>query len=97
MQIPPATSEPCKYMEGGACTNSLALPVYGAQPSAAVCAQCEFRNGLRGLGDAVAVVTTAFGIRPCGGCKERQSALNAAVPFPKKRKCNCPEKSANAG
>jgi hypothetical protein len=36
---------------------------------------------LRGLGDVVAAVTTAVGIKPCGGCKERQAALNRLVPF----------------
>lgn len=81
MQTRPATPEPCKYMVGGDCTNRLALPVYGARPSDGVCAQCEYRNGLRGLGDAVATITTVFGIKPCGGCKERQAAMNAAVPF----------------
>lgn len=30
-----------------------------------------------GLGDVVAKVTTALGIRPCGACKKRQRALNA--------------------
>ncbi|MFD0366610.1 hypothetical protein [Streptomyces sp. NPDC059071] len=29
-----------------------------------------------GLGDAVARVTTAAGIRPCGGCGRRAEALN---------------------
>jgi hypothetical protein len=36
---------------------------------------------MRGLGDVVAAVTTAVGIKPCGGCKERQAALNRLVPF----------------
>jgi hypothetical protein len=29
-----------------------------------------------GLGDAVAQVTRALGIQPCGGCKKRQEYLN---------------------
>jgi hypothetical protein len=29
-----------------------------------------------GLGDMVAAVTKAVGIKPCGGCLERQKALN---------------------
>jgi hypothetical protein len=29
-----------------------------------------------GLGDAIKRVTLAFGIRPCGGCERRASALN---------------------
>lgn len=36
---------------------------------------------LRGLGDVVAAVTSAVGITPCGGCKQRQAALNRLVPF----------------
>lgn len=41
------------------------------------------KPGLRGLGDVVAAVTSAVGITPCGGCKQRQEALNRAVPFGK--------------
>lgn len=29
-----------------------------------------------GLGDAIKRVTYAFGIKPCGGCQKRASALN---------------------
>jgi hypothetical protein len=36
---------------------------------------------MRGLGDAVAMVTTVIGIQPCVGCKERQAILNKLVPF----------------
>lgn len=36
---------------------------------------------MRGLGDAVARVTSAVGVKPCGGCKKRQEALNKMVPF----------------
>jgi hypothetical protein len=35
---------------------------------------------LFGLGDTVAAVTTAAGIKPCGACKKRQAALNKATP-----------------
>lgn len=34
-----------------------------------------------GLGDAVAALTRALGIQPCGGCKQRQATLNAIFPF----------------
>jgi hypothetical protein len=34
-----------------------------------------------GLGDLVASFTKAIGIKPCGGCKKRQAALNRLVPF----------------
>lgn len=33
-----------------------------------------------GLGDVVAAMTAAVGIKPCGGCKGRQANLNAATP-----------------
>jgi len=36
---------------------------------------------MRGLGDAIAAATTAVGIKPCGGCKQRQATLNKLVPF----------------
>jgi hypothetical protein len=34
-----------------------------------------------GLGDIVKRVTTAFGIKPCGGCERRAAALNRWVVF----------------
>lgn len=36
-----------------------------------------------GLGDVVANVTSAVGIKPCDGCKKRQESLNKLVPFKK--------------
>ena len=33
-----------------------------------------------GIGDAVAAVTTAVGIKPCGGCAKRKDAMNKATP-----------------
>lgn len=38
--------------------------------------KCGRAKKVRGLGDAVAAVTNAAGIKPCGGCKQRQEALN---------------------
>lgn len=35
----------------------------------------------RGLGDTIARITRAVGIKPCGGCKERQANLNRLVPY----------------
>jgi hypothetical protein len=32
-----------------------------------------------GLGDAVANITQAFGVQPCGGCQKRKDALNKRV------------------
>jgi hypothetical protein len=33
-----------------------------------------------GLGDVVASATKAVGVQPCGACRRRQEALNAATP-----------------
>lgn len=41
----------------------------------------ESPTPMRGLGDVVAAVTSAVGIKTCGGCKKRQEALNRLVPF----------------
>ena len=35
----------------------------------------------RGLGDTIAKITKAVGIKPCNGCRKRQEALNKAVPY----------------
>lgn len=35
----------------------------------------------RGVGDVIAKVTSAVGIKPCGGCKGRQGTLNNLFPF----------------
>jgi hypothetical protein len=34
-----------------------------------------------GLGDVVTRMTSAFGIRPCGGCLDRAAALNRWMMF----------------
>jgi hypothetical protein len=36
----------------------------------------------KGLGDSVAAVTAAVGIKPCGGCKSRQGTLNKKFATP---------------
>lgn len=38
-------------------------------------------NRSSGLGDTIAKVTSAVGIKPCGGCKKRQRQLNKLVPY----------------
>jgi hypothetical protein len=35
----------------------------------------------RGFGDTIAKITNAVGIKPCGGCKERQKRLNKIIPY----------------
>jgi len=37
----------------------------------------------RGLGDTVAKMTSAVGIKSCGECKKRQKFLNEKVPYRK--------------
>ena len=43
----------------------------------------EVREPSTGLGDTIAKATKAIGIKPCGGCKKRQAALNKLVPYKK--------------
>lgn len=43
----------------------------------------EQAQPMRGLGDLIARTTSAVGIKPCESCKQRQAALNRAVPFRK--------------
>ena len=35
----------------------------------------------RGLGDTVAKVTKAIGVKPCGRCQKRQQKLNEMFPY----------------
>ena len=37
----------------------------------------------RGLGDTIAKLTNAVGIKPCGGCKKRAEKLNRLIPYTK--------------
>ena len=41
----------------------------------------EISNGVEGIGDMVAKMTSAVGIKPCSGCKKRQAWLNKLFPF----------------
>ena len=80
-------------MRDGECTHALALPLYGARPSAGVCRVCEHYDGpARGAGDvvekvarwtgakaAVRALETATG-RKCG-CAGRRADLNRRIPF----------------
>lgn len=87
----------CRFISSGECRNRLALPVYGPRPSPGVCEQCEFRNGIRGLGDLVALAISYTPFKSmqgkCGACKQRQDALNEAMPT---RACGCGKRSAKA-
>lgn len=37
----------------------------------------------RGVGDTIAKITSAVGVKPCGGCKQRQEWLNEKLPYKK--------------
>jgi hypothetical protein len=37
----------------------------------------------RGLGDTIAKVTKAIGMKPCSGCSKRQRKLNSLLPYNK--------------
>lgn len=77
----------CCYVDpvfGGQCVNttSAQCALLGGTwyPPPATCAntQCQFGEGSesRGFGDTVAKFTSALGIKPCAGCKQRQATLN---------------------
>jgi len=80
----------CKHHVGGECRHSLALPLYGARPSAGVCGVCEHYEGpARGVGDIVANVARLTGVKAvvkavagesCG-CNSRKQFLNEKFPL----------------
>lgn len=58
------------------------MELYGGKPSFGICLRCPQYDGpARGVGDVVAKITKAVGIKPCGGCAKRRAAMNQAVPF----------------
>lgn len=72
----------CGVAGGGCCAKGL----YGGKPSAGVCLRVcpEYDGPARGAGDALAKAIhtlTAGLVKPCGGCRKRQAALNAALPI----------------
>ena len=52
-------------------------PIMSEKPPRRNCPQTKSR----GLGDTVAKMTKAVGIKPCGGCRKRQEWLNKAWPY----------------
>ena len=44
-------------------------------------AKKRIKKEIQGLGDVIAAVTSAVGIEPCDGCKERQFSLNRLFNF----------------
>ena len=87
-----ASGTTCSHYKQNRCTNPLALPLYGDNPSAGICRQCEHYRGIpRGLGDVVEAAARLLGIkrvvkaveRTTGkacGCSERRQALNEKFP-----------------
>lgn len=43
--------------------------------------QDKAKRKSKGLGDTIAKITTAIGIKPCKGCEERKTALNHLLPY----------------
>ena len=85
----------CSHLQLRVCRNPSAAP-HGNHVTLNVCARCPHndsqpsaepnapmpsRVAWRGLGDVIASATKAVGISPCGGCQQRQDALNRLVPF----------------
>lgn len=71
----------CGVFHGGCCV----IGFYGGRPSYGSCHYClQAGRQSRGFGDTVAKaihVTTGGIVKPCGGCKKRQSVLNRVVPY----------------
>lgn len=91
---PTPRTRDCAYLVDTVCTHP-ACRIKGGHPSKGFCGLCRLYTRWRGLGD---LVHWCIGWLPsrkvkemqlpvtqggCGGCKARQAALNAAVPFGK--------------
>ena len=55
-------------------------------PLTCSCGQMYEVGKSRGLGDALAKLTKAVGVRPCGGCGRRRKVLNDWFPFGSREK-----------
>ena len=56
-------------------------PVFPVHCRCGVYVQADGSYQSRGLGDTIAKVTSAVGIKPCRGCNERIEKLNKLVPY----------------
>jgi hypothetical protein len=71
------------------------IAIFGETGETPPPAKTKPKQRSRGLGDTVAKITTAMGIKPCGKCKERQAKLNALLPYAAdenaapKKDCGC--------
>ena len=76
----------CKYFARipDTTTGYCAIGAYGdgVQVGRSACMACPKYDGpQRGLGDTIAFISGVFGVKPCGGCKQRQKTLNEAVSY----------------
>ena len=63
---------------------SIKCPACGAtRPAGRPAPQRRCPAVSRGLGDTIAKITKAVGIKPCKGCKKRQKWLNEKFPYKK--------------
>lgn len=58
---------------------------------------CWKDSRMRGLGDLVAKMTKAVGIKPCEPCQRRQEALNSLIPFGNKENPDAPSQRPAGG
>mgnify|MGYP003151712521 CR=1 FL=1 len=101
----------CKHLEA---EYTCSLGLFEGTPDPRDCANClKYEAGKaedegnedwkadmpsRGLGDTVAKITNAVGIKPCGGCKKRQEALNKKFKYGRLKKkggCGCKKKDTH--
>jgi hypothetical protein len=59
----------------------LAQQPEGDRAEGKTCFDSDEQKISRGVGDTVAKITSAVGIKPCGGCKKRQQKLNEFFPY----------------
>ena len=70
----------CRHIKLAQCTHADGV-CFGRRPTSRECAQCaQYEGPIRGAGDAVKLVTSALGIKTCGGCQQRREALNRLLP-----------------
>lgn len=63
------------------CPNCNAVARNVIHPIRCSCGYSTEGKESKGLGDTIAKVTSALGIKPCGRCKKRQQKLNEMFPY----------------
>ena len=72
----------CKWLHNG---TDCMLGHFDGSPDHEDCQTCSSYQGRsRGAGDVVARASKLVRIKPCQGCKKRQTLLNRLIPFRKK-------------